>query len=369
MAVKKRSNGEGGISRRKDGRYEGRYYDGDKKRRTLYGKTRKEVAEKLRKAIAENEKPPAFVPVDITFAEFVHQYDDAVRDTMKKRSLETYRDISRLHLLPAFGNTKLDDLTRDHVQKLYAQKRDAGLSPARVRRIHGVLSAALNTAVLWRMVEHNVCTQVSPPKVPSPEIRAFNRGEAKRFIEAATEDRYHALYVLGISTGARFGELGGLFWSDVDLDRKVIRIQRALITGYGGQTFDAPKTPASRRNIGLTTRAIEALVKHRERQREAGFPVESDTLVFTNTVGKPINLSHLYRLSFKPLLKRADLPHTTFHAATRHTFCCLALEQGVNVRTISLAMGHSSVAFTLQKYASYIPHYGDTADGLDAALS
>lgn len=368
MAVKRRGKGDGSISLRKDGRYEGRYYVGEK-RRTVYGKTRKEVAEKLRKAIAESGKPLAFVPVDITFSEFMAQYDDAVRGSMKRRSLETYRDIARLHLLPTFGTTKLKNLTRNQVQKLYSQKRDAGLSPARVRRIHGVLSAALNTAVTWKMVEGNVCKQVSAPKVPPPEIRAFNSEEAKRFLAAATEDRYFALYVLGISTGARFGELGGLYWSDVDLDRRKIHIQRGLITGYGGQTFDTPKTANSRRNIGLTTRAIEALVKHRKRQKEAGFPVEGDALVFTNTLGNPINLSHLYRLSFKPLLKRAGLPDTTFHAATRHTFCCLALEEGVNIRTISLAMGHASVAFTLQRYASYIPSYGDTADGLDSALS
>ncbi len=90
--------------------------------------------------------------------------------------------------------------------------------------------------------------------------------------------------------------------------------------------------------------------------------------MFTNKVGKPINPSHLLCRSFKPLLKRADLPDTTFHAATRHTFCCLSLLQGVNAKSVSLAMGHSSVAFTLSRYASYIPDYGDTADGMDAAL-
>lgn len=369
MVSKKRGNGEGGISRRNDGRWEARYCAADGKRRSVYGKTRREVVEKLRKAIAESEQPPAFVPVEVTFAEFIGQYDDAVRDTMKKRSLDTYRDIARLHLLPAFGKMNLQNLTREHIQKLYSQKRDAGLSPARVRRIHGVLSAALNTAVLWRFIDHNVCKQVSAPRVPAPEIKAFTSEEARRFVEVAREERYHALYIVGISTGARFGELGGLFWSDIDLGRRVMRIQRALISGYGGQTFESPKTANSRRNVGLTKLAVDALVVHRERQREYGFAVEGDALVFTNTVGKPINLSHLYRLSFKPMLKRAGLPDTTFHAATRHTFCCLALQQGINVRTISLAMGHGSVGFTLQKYASYIPHYGDTADGLDAALS
>ena len=114
---------------------------------------------------------------------------------MKRRSLETYRDIARLHLLPAFGNKKLKDLTREHVQRMYSQKRDAGLSAARVRQIHGVLSSALNHALQWRLIDHFLCKEVSPPRVPAPEIRPLNREEAKRFLTAAQGDRYHALYV------------------------------------------------------------------------------------------------------------------------------------------------------------------------------
>jgi integrase len=369
--ARKRGNGEGGISRRKDGRWEARYYvnnpDG-RKRRTLYAKTRKEVAEKLAKVITEQKTSPTFVPTNITVGKFFAQYENAVKHTMKRRSFETYRDIARLHLLPAFGDSKLKHLAREHVQLMYSQKRDAGLSAARVRRIHGVLTSALNLAVRWRLIDHNICKEVSPPRVPPPEIRAFSQEEAKRFLVAAEGDRYYALYVVGITSGARMGELGGLFYSDLDLPRRVMRIQRALITGRGGQTFEPPKTSNSRRSIGLTKRAVEALECHRERQAAEGSPVESDALVFTNTVGKPINPSHLLCRSFKPILKRAALPDTTFHAATRHTFCCLSLQQGTNAKSVSLAMGHSSVAFTLSRYASYIPNYGDTADGMDAAL-
>jgi integrase len=370
--ARKRGNGEGGISRRKDGRWEARYYvdtpDG-RKRKTIYARTRKEVAEKLARALTEQqEASPAFVPTSITVSEFFAQYDEVAKHTMKRRGFETYHDIARLHLLPALGSWKLEDLTREYVQRVYSQKRDAGLSAARVRRIHGVLASALNLAVRWRLIDRNVCEEVSPPRVPPPEIRPLNQEEAKRFLAAAEGDRYHALYVLGVTSGARIGELGGLFYSDLDLLHRVMRVQRALITGRGGQTFEPPKTSNSRRSIGLPKRAVGALERHRERQAAEGFPVEGDVLVFTNKVGKPINPSHLLCRSFKPLLKRADLPDTTFHAATRHTFCCLSLLQGVNAKSVSLAMGHSSVAFTLSRYASYIPDYGDTADGMDAAL-
>lgn len=204
MAGKKRGNGEGGISRRKDGRWEGRYTDASGKRRSVYGATRKEVAGKLVEALAHKDDAPAFVPADITVREFLEQYEDVAVDTMKRRSFEAYQSIAKVHLLPAFGNTKLKKLNREQVQRMYSRKRDAGLSPARIRRIHGALSAALNMAVRWRYLEHNICKEVSPPRVPAPEIRPLSLEEAKRFLNASeTDERYHALYVLGLTSGAR----------------------------------------------------------------------------------------------------------------------------------------------------------------------
>ncbi len=367
MAEKKRGNGEGGKPRKRpDGRWEACYWK-DGKRKSVYGATRKEVAEKLTKALATKDEPPKFVPATITVAEFFGQYEDAVKDTMKRRSFETCQDVARLHLLPAFESKKLKDLTRQDVQRLYSQKRDAGLSAARVRRIHGVLSSALNTAVRWRLIEHNVCTEVTPPRVPQPEIRPFSKDEAKRFVAAAEGDRYEALFILGLTSGARWGELTGLYWKDLDLERRVMHIQRALVNGYGGHTFDSPKTNGSRRSVGLTVKATEALLRHRVKMREDGHEVEGDALVFINKVGKPLHASNFIRRSFKPLLKRAGLPDTNWHAATRHSCCCILLLSGVNPKSVAMQMGWSSVAFMLSNYARFLPGWGD-GGAMDAAL-
>jgi integrase len=256
-------------------------------------------------------------------------------------------------------------LTREHVQRMYSRKRAAGLSAARVRRIRGVLSPVSNRAVGWGLIGRSVCEQASPTRVPAPEIRPLDRDEAKRFLEAAELDRHHALYVLGLTSGMRLGEIGGC--SDLDLDLGVLRVRRALVTGYG-QTLEAPKTPNSRRSVVLTRTAAEALLRHRERQAAKGFPVDGVAPLFTNTVGRPINPSHLRCRSFKPISRKAGLPVTTFHAATRHTCCCILLAQVVNPRVVSLQFGHSSVAFTLRRYASDLPGWGD--DGaMDSALS
>ena len=237
--AKKNANGEGSRPRKRpDGRWEGRYWS-EGKRRSIYGKSRKEVADKLADALSD-QGVAVFVSSNITVTEFLAQYEDAVKHTMKRRSFETYQSIAKVHLLPAFGDIKLKDLRREQVQRMYSLKCDGGLSAARVRRIHGVLSSALNHAVRWGLIEHNVCKEVSPPKVPIPEIRPLNKDEARRFLKATESDRYHALYVLGLTSGMRIGEIGGLFWSDLDLDLGVLHVQRSLITGYG-QTFDHPR--------------------------------------------------------------------------------------------------------------------------------
>jgi integrase len=308
------------------------------------------------------------VPADITVTDYFKQYDDVARTTMKRLGYETYRDIARLHLLPAFGNKQLAALSREDVQRLYSQKRDAGLSAARVKRIHGVLPSALNTAVRWWLIKHNVCKEVSPPRVPQPEIRPLSLEEAKRFLQAAKGDRYEALYVLGLTSGARWGELTGLFWSDLDLERRVMHIQRTLVRGYGGFSFNEPKTKGSRRSVTLTKLAIDALLQHNERQAAEGYPVEGDALVFTNSVGKPMNHWNFTRWSFKPLLKRAGLPDTNWHAATRHTATCLLLLDRVNPKSVAMQMGWSSVAFMLETYARFLPGWGDDGS-MDRMLS
>jgi integrase len=117
----------------------------------------------------------------------------------------------------------------------------------------------------------------------------------------------------------------------------------------------------------LTKLAVEALKRHRRHQEDEGLPVEGDALVFTNSIGKPIHASNFIRRNFKPLLKRAGLPDTNWHAATRHTCTCILLLEGVNPKSVAMQMGWSSVAFMLENYARFLPGWGDNGV-MDEAL-
>lgn len=358
------------IRDRADGRKEIRETI-DGVRRSFYGKSAKEVRAKYQQALANKDTKPAEQATTqsaIKVEAFFTEYLAAIKDSIKRRSHETSKDIIRLHLNPEFGSKRLRDLDRRTIQAMYSGKRDGGLSASRVKRIHDVLAAALNVAVKWGYIHNNPCDAVTKPKVQSPEIRPFSKDEAKRYIAAAQGERYEALFVLGLTSGARWGELAGLQWRDLDLESRVMHIQRALVNGYGGHTFDTPKTNGSRRSVGLTQRATDALVSHRERMRDEGHKVTGDALVFVNTLGKPLHSSNFIRRYFKPLLKRAGLPDTNWHAATRHSCTCILLLEGVNPKSVAMQMGWSSVAFMLTNYARFLPGWGD-GGAMDAALS
>lgn len=142
------------------------------------------------------------------------------------------------------------------------------------------------------------------------EIRPLNQKETRSFLRLAEGERYSALYCLALTIGMRRGEILGLWWGSLGLTQYTLQVRYALVAGRGSIT-SSPKTNKSRRSIKLTTKAVDALVRHQERQGEAGFSVENDALVFTFTKGTLINTSRL-RLAFKAFLKRSELPDIRF---------------------------------------------------------
>ncbi len=362
-----------GIKRRKDGRYEAKYTvetaDGIK-RSSVYGKTRDEVTVKLAAALEKAEEVTQQPqPSNITVQEYLEGlHDEAVRHAVKRRTYESYRCIVKRHIFPALGQTNLRELTPRQVQGFYGDRLKAGLSSKTVTNIHTTLHRALKLAVDWELISRNVCDSVSVPRRESPEVHPLNRDQAKRFLAVAEGDRFHSLYVLAITTGMRQGEILGLFWSDLDLPNRMVRVRRSLVTGYG-QTYEAPKTKRSRRSIALTTKATTALIEHRERQNQKRFQTEGDAPVFTNNAGKPLHPKNLIDRSFKPLLRKAGLPDTTFHAATRHTAASLMLTKGVHPKVVQEMLGHANITITLDTYSHLLDGMGGTgASALDDAL-
>jgi integrase len=375
--AKKRGNGEGSIYQRKDGRWVGQYTVHTAKGSKycyIYGKTRKGVAEKLAKAMADRDGGLIFDAGKITVAEYLDRWlADSVRGTVRVSTYERHEGIIRVHIKPSLGRVELKKLTPAHVRSLYSEKLDAGLAPATVRKIHSTLHKALSQAISDGIVPRNAADVKAPRPTPE-EMHPLSEDEARAFLETAREagDRFEALYVLAISTGLRRGELLGLRWDDVDLERRMLRVGRALVREGGRHTLGETKTRRGRRQINLTPRTVNALRTHRKKQleekmRHAGLYKDCG-LIFASGVGTSMNPENLVKRSFKPLLERASLPEIRFHDL-RHNCATLLLGRGVHPKFVQEHLGHATIAMTLDTYSHYLPSMGDQAAGaMESAL-
>ena len=373
----RRGNGEGSITRRKDGLYMARYTiqtATGAKRKTLYGKTRGEVSEKLTKAMADRDGGLVFDADNLKVGEYIARWlADFVRDTVRPTTFERYEQIVRAHIHPVLGRIKLKNLTPAHVRGLYREKLEGGLSPRTVQYIHVTLHKALKAAVADGLVPRNVTEAVKAPQVRREEMQPLSPEQVKTLFEAARGDRLEALYILAVHTGLRQGELLGLKWDDVDLEDGTLQVRRALTTAKGGPVLAAPKTKGSRRSVKLTQSAIEALKSHLKRQLgeidRAGSLWQENGLIFASESGAPLDRRTVTSHRFKPLLKRAGLPSVRFHDL-RHTCATLLLTRNVNPKIVSEMLGHSTIAITLDTYSHVLPNMRDqAAAAMEDALS
>ncbi len=374
----KRGNGEGSITRhKKSGLYMARYTvetpDGLRKRKTIYGKEREEVADKLVEALANRNKGLVFEGDDQTLSAYLDRWlNGSVKGSLKPSTFESYERMIRNHIKPALGHRKLKNLAPDHVQYFYQSRLDHGLAPGTVRLMHGILHKALEQAVKWGSVPRNVCKATTPPEPNPEEIHPLDAEQAKRILEAARGNRLEALYVLAVTAGLRIGELLGLRWEDVDLDAATLRVRRTRSQAKTGPAFTAPKNGKGR-SIRLTGRAVEALKSHKAAQNaerlKLGDLWEDNGLIFCTTAGRPLDFRNVATASFKPLLKKAGLPDIRFHDLW-HTCATLLLSRGHHPKLVQELLGHSSVAMTLDRYSHVLPGMSDqTAAAMEAALS
>lgn len=267
---KQRGHGEGSIFQRKDGRWVAQITLEDGRRKLLYGKTRKEVHEKLQKALYEQKQGTLLIGPQQTIKQYLeHWLEDVHKPTIRISTYVRYRDLLAKHILPSLGSIQLQKLMPQQVQALYARKLKEGLSARSVRLLHAVLHKALDNAVRTNLVTRNVCNAVTPPRMTKYEIQPLSEEQAHKLLDVARGHRLEALLILAITTGMRRGGLLALRWQDINFDNKSLQIRRTLnrLVGYGFIETE-PKTSKSRRKIILPEFVIDMLKQHRAHQQE-----------------------------------------------------------------------------------------------------
>jgi len=367
----RRGNGEGTIRQRTDGRWEAQLSLPGGKRKSVYGKTRKEARDALKVALKKLDDGVDLGAPGQTLEAFLESWLAESKSRVRPKTHRTYQDLLRLHVIPDIGKIQLDRLAAPQIATLLRDKQAAGLAPKTVGHIRATLRAALNQAVRWRLIAHNPAAAVAAPRVPHAEVQVLTAEEARTLLAAAKGHRHEALWVVALSLGLRQGEVLGLRWTDVDFEANTLRITRALTRVDGKLVLAEPKTEQSRRTLPLSLRVREALLAHRDRQvftkAMAGEHWQEQDFVFASTVGTPLQPRNTLEAWYK-LLAQAGLPRRKFHVA-RHTAVSLLIADGVPLRVVMELLGHSQISTTANTYGHvFAESLREAADAMDRTL-
>jgi integrase len=306
-----------------------------------------------RKALRDNLLAP---DQRLTVAAYLDRFiADVATPTLRPSTLHSYTYLIRDHVKPDIGHLKLTGLRPDHLQALYARKLEQGLSKRTVGYIHSIIRRALNQAVSWGLIFRNPTDSVTPPRPAISPPETLSPEQAKLFLASIEGHRWYPLYVLALMTGMRKGELLGLQWEDVDLQRGTVSVTHT-VQAIGGRTvFGEPKTARGRRTIALPRVAVSVL----EEYRQATGNMEG--LVFRTSTGRPISQRNLTR-HFHASLAAAGLPRMRFHDL-RHTAASLLLRENVHPKIVQEMLGHATIHLTLDTYSHLIPDIQAEAAG------
>jgi integrase len=277
-----------------------------------------------------------------------------VRGPRAASTVRGYENIVRQIQRAPLGAVPLRDLTAQHLDAYYTQRRRSGLSGTSVRGHHAVLSAALTQARRWGRIPRNPAEDASPPPVDTKETTSLDEEQLHLFLGRAKHaSPYYALYAMAAETALRSSELAGLRWADVNLLTGELQVRQALLRVGRAIVQKGPKSKAGRRTLPLSPSRIALLEALRADQLRAkallGTEYRDHDLVFCQSDGKPLHMRNVYQRDFLPLLRQCGLPRVTFHSL-RHSSISSGARAGVDPAVMQRRAGHSTLSMTLGVY-------------------
>ena len=325
---------------------------------------------RLRELLTDIDKSIYVTPTKYTVKDIIDQWlDGYCKTNCQSRTYDGYEAAARLYIVPSLGHILMKDLQPKAIQSSYGALCET-MSNRTVLHVHRILSQCLKWAVRQNYIGRNPCELVDPPSPRNRTMCTLSAFEVGILLDNAQSNYYYPVIYTAISTGLRRNELLGLRWRDVDLDLLAISVSRTLYKGKGRVEFKEPKTKYSRRRVAMTPK-LALYLKEYKREREIlnlelGKVLGLDDLVFADYNGKPIDPSVLTH-NFGRIVKRVGLG-VRFHDL-RHSYATLMLAAGVHPKIVSEALGHSTVAITLDIYSHVTPGLQEAAaKQLDSVL-
>lgn len=358
--AKRRANGEGGLYKKKNGTWEGRFtigYDenGKQKFKSVFGKTQAEAKEKLKKAIEESKGIDYAKSQQYTVAEWLRVWMEVyAKPSVRESTYDYYNNFIENHIIPHIGNVKLNQLTSLQIQKMYNELKTNGrvqrytkkleptLSNRSVRGIHMVLHNALEQAIKERLISQNPCDGCRIPPKDKTEMKVLSGEQVGAYLTEADKLGVLPMFYLELTSGLRRGELLALLWSDLDEETGTISVTKSMDRFHGELVVSEPKTKNSIRKVVVPQQTVELLRQEHARHPDNPYMFPSP---LTGDMRDPDAVGRIH----KKILKQAGLEHIRFHDL-RHTFATLALQNGVDIKTLSNILGHYSAGFTLDTY-------------------
>jgi integrase len=271
---------------------------------------------------------------------------------VRDNTLADYRWRAEKYLIPRFGKVQLSKLTPMQVQTWVSQCKQRGLSGNTIDDCYGLLRRALRHAVKLNLIARNPTDGVSLPHCEHREPTVWQLEDIQRFLDSIPDHKLYPLWLTALVTGLRRGELVGLRWQDVDLEKRILCVRQSIVLAHGRKSKHTTKSPAGERVIDLGKTMVAVLREHRLKQMElrlaAGALWSDYDLVFPTDRGTayhPDNISH----QFAELIDGAGLPHIRLHDL-RHTAATLMAVAGVSELVASERMGHSDPNLTRAIY-------------------
>jgi len=355
----KSANGNGGARQRANGSWEWRESLAGGRRFSAYGKTQMEAKTRCLAKVRQAERGIDINASRQTVGRYLDWWlKDVVTPKLAPKTVKAYTDVVRLHLAPELGRIELGKLTPQVVTSLLRKKERDGLAPRSVAMIREVLRGALNVAIKMQMIERNAAALAQSPRQVKAERRMLSPNEAKRLLSVVEGDRLAALYRVALTLGMRQAEILGLRWQDIDLEARHLRVRQTLQRVGKEIVIKEPKTERSRRTLALTPSLVAAMLAHRDRQeferKRAGADWQETGLVFTSTIGTPLDARNLTR-EYKRHLAAAELPKEFRFYDMRHAAASLLVADGLPITAVSAMLGHALTSTTLNTYAHVLP--------------